>query len=273
MSRPEGLRPQSVMFSLLGIHLLGTGRLASTGSVIEVLSRVGISEDAARTTLTRMARRDLLERHRRGRRVYVGLTRRAIEILEDGRRRIWEDGAVDADWDGTWTVVGFSLPERRRAERHDLRVRLTWEGFGMLQSGMWVAPGARDLATVLGPLADDPGVVTLSSQVTGRTGDRELLDRAFDLGAISRRYERFTRRWSAVSAGQALPDDLARQLVLHTEWLEVVRESPRLPTALLPDQPAVIAAQELFRGLAADLESSAASIADRVLDTIEITAR
>ena len=270
--RPEGLRPQSVMFSLFGIHVLGTPHLLPTGGVIEVLASVGISAEATRATLTRMARRGLLDRHRRGRQVFVGLTPRAAEVLEDGRRRIWETGAVDTDWDGTWTVVGFSLPEGRRAERHDLRVRLTWEGFGMLQNGMWVAPGAPNLDAVLGPLADDPGVITLASRVTGGTHDRELLERAFSLDAISRRYQAFVRRWRDDATARALPDDLARQLVLHTEWLQVIRESPRLPTALLPAQPAATEAQDLFRQLAAALEPSAAAIAGRLLDSIEMPA-
>ena len=267
--RPDGLRPQSVMFSFLGIHLLGTERAVSTSAVIEVLSRVGISEEAGRATLTRMARRGLLERHRHGRQVHFTLTQRAVEVLEDGRRRVWETGAIDPAWDGSWTTVGFSLPEGRRSERHDLRVRLTWEGFGMLQNGMWVAPGARDLDPVLGPLAEDPGVVTLISRVTGQTDDHSLLERVFDLDAISQRYAAFARRWSAADTARALPDDLARQLVLHTEWLQVIRDSPRLPSALLPPQPAMTAAQDLFLGLAATLEPGAAKIASRLFDTNE----
>ena len=68
-----------------------------------------------RSTLARMVKRDLLVRHRRGRKVYFGLTPRAAEVLEDGRRRMWETGAVNRDWDGTWTLVGFSLPDSRRS--------------------------------------------------------------------------------------------------------------------------------------------------------------
>ncbi len=269
-ARPEGLRPQSVMFSLLGIHVLGTPRLLSTGSVIEVLAGVGISAEATRATLARMARRGLLERHRRGRQTFVGLAPRAVEILEDGRRRMWETGAIDTDWDGSWTVVGFSLPEGRRSERHDLRVRLTWEGFGMLQNGMWVAPGSRELDAVLGSLAADPGVVTLTSRVSGRIDDRTLLERAFDLEVISRRYRAFARRWRDRSTSEALPDDLARQLVLHTEWLQVIRDSPRLPAELLPPGPAAVEAQDLFRALAAELEPSAAGIAGKLLDSLDV---
>ena len=31
------------------------------------------------------------------------------------------------------------------------------------------------------------------------------------------------------------PDDLARQLLLHTEWLQLVRQDPRLPAEHLPE--------------------------------------
>ncbi|HEY0578623.1 MAG TPA: hypothetical protein VGD73_31350, partial [Pseudonocardia sp.] len=62
--------------------------------VIQVFDRVGISEEAVRSTLTRMVKRGLLTRHRNGRRVYFGLSARATEVLEDGARRVWQAGAV-----------------------------------------------------------------------------------------------------------------------------------------------------------------------------------
>jgi len=71
-----------------------------------------------------------------------------------------------------------------------------------------------------------------------------------------------------IGTGQPLPDDLARQLVLHTDWLQVIRENPRLPTSLLRPQPSAVAAQDLFRGLAAALEPSALSIVRRLVGTI-----
>ncbi|MGH1565447.1 PaaX family transcriptional regulator [Mumia sp. DW29H23] len=269
---PDGLRPQSVMFSFLGIYVLGSGVLVSTGSVIDVMSRVGVSEEASRTTLARMARRGLLERHRRGRQAYVGLTPRAVDVLEDGRRRVWERGAVDVAWDGSWSLVGFSLPEERRAERNAFRARLVWEGFGMLQHGLWIAPGRRDLDVVLGPLAGDRQVTTMTSRSAGVTDDRELLERAFDLDGIARRYASFVRRWERDAVVPGLSDDLARQLVLHTDWLQVVRETPRLPAPLLPQQPVAGQAERLFRTLAAAYEASAAVVAAELLDVVEPTA-
>ena len=141
-------RPQSLMLSFFGIHVLGTGTAVGTGGLIEVFGRVGVGEEAVRSTLTRMVGRGLLERHRVGRKTYFGLTERAASVLQDGYERIWHTGAVNRDWDGTWTLVGYSLPEAWRRERHDLRSRLVWGGFGLLQNGLWVAPGAVDVVAL-----------------------------------------------------------------------------------------------------------------------------
>lgn len=98
------------MLTFLGDQVLGRGVRVYTGSVIEVFRSVGVGEQATRSTLTRMVGRGLLHRQREGRRTYVGLTARSEAILRDGERRIWGTGAVNRDWDGTWTLLGFSSP-------------------------------------------------------------------------------------------------------------------------------------------------------------------
>ena len=46
------------------------------------------------------------------------------------------------------------------------------------------------------------------------------------------------------------PDDLARQLMLHTDWLQLVRQDPHLPAGQLPQDWPAISAEEVFRRLA-----------------------
>src|SRR3712207_2435099 len=99
-------RPQSLLLTFFGGYVLGRGVAVSTGSVLEVLGRVGVSEHAVRSTLSRMARRDLLRRVRHGRQVYLGLTPRSREILRGGGIRIWRTGAVNTPWDGRRTQIG-----------------------------------------------------------------------------------------------------------------------------------------------------------------------
>src|SRR5262245_253025 len=66
-------RPQSLMLTFLGDYLYETERCVFSGSVIDVLGRLGVSEHATRSTLTRMVNRGLLRRQKQGRRMYFGL--------------------------------------------------------------------------------------------------------------------------------------------------------------------------------------------------------
>ncbi len=265
-------RPQSLMLSFLGIHVLGRATAVYSGSVIAVFTRVGVSEDAVRSTLTRMVKHGLLQRHRSGRRMYFGLTPRSVTVLRDGQRRVWQTGAVNRDWDGTWTVVGFSLPESWRRQRHDLRSRLVWAGFGPLQNGMWIAPGEVDVAGVLDGIGLDDHLNVLRAQAAEPTESAQLIARAFDTAAIAGRYQAFLDRWDRPQPLPEAPDDLARQLLLHTDWLQLVREDPCLPAQHLPVGWPGIRADHVFRALAARYEPVAQKIAAGLLDTIAVPA-
>lgn len=272
-ARGSAARPQSLMLSFFGIHVLGRGAGVYSGSIIDVFARAGVGEEAVRSTLARMAKRQLLVRHRWGRKVYFGLTPHAEEVLQDGHRRVWETGAVNRDWDGTWTLVGFSLPDSRRRERHDLRSRLMWEGFGPLQSGLWIAPGEKDAVAILKPLGLEEHVTVLKAQAVKPTEAADLVRKAFDTSGIADGYRDFLRRWDTAprSPLPSVPDDLARQLMLHTDWLRLVRQDPHLPAEQLPPDWPAIRAECCFHGLARTYEPVAARLADDVLDVLPLT--
>lgn len=259
-------RPQSLMLNFFGIHVLGRDTALSAGSVIDVFARVGVTEEAVRSTLSRMVGRGLLERHRRGRRMYFALTPRAVTVLRDGHDRVWRTGAVNRDWDGQWTLVGFSLPESWRRERHDLRSRLTWGGFGPLQNGLWVAPGVVDVAALLGDLSLDAHLRVFRGTVLAPTEARQVMESAFDTAATADRYRAFLDRWDR--PGVIGADPLGEQLLLHTDWLDLVRADPRLPAEHLPADWPAIRAERLFQTLARRCATAARAEAERVLDTV-----
>jgi phenylacetic acid degradation operon negative regulatory protein len=263
-------RPQSLMLSFLGIYLAGRDIAVSSGSVIELFSRVGVTEEAVRSTLSRMVKRGMLNRHKDGRRVYLGLTPHATEVLRDGAERIWRTGVVDRDWDGSWTLVGFSMPDSRRNERHDLRSRLVWAGFGLLQNGLWIAPGSRDAATIAAGLGLTGDVTVFTAQPAKPTESADLVAKAFDTDAIAARYDEFLARWAVDSPLKELPDDFARQLILHTDWLQLVRQDPHLPADLLAGDWPAIRAEELFRQLAAQYGRTAPKIAAEVIEELAL---
>ncbi|MEU4242636.1 PaaX family transcriptional regulator C-terminal domain-containing protein [Actinoplanes sp. NPDC026619] len=251
----------AIMLTFLGDHVLGRDVCVYSGSVIDVLARAGVSAEATRSTLTRMTGRGLLRRQRHGRRMHFGLTPLSTRILTDGSARLWRTGAVNDDWDGTWTLLAFSLPGERQRERHDLRAALAWAGFGSVQGGLWIAPGHPDI----GPLAG-AHIRVFHARADASTDVTEMIAGAYDLAALAARYTGFRSHWAPFDADAA--DPLAAKLHLVTDWLQIIRRDPRLPVRHLPPSWPAAAAQELFFRLNGALAPAAASIAAGLLETV-----
>ena len=260
------VRPQAVVLTFCGNFLLDHPGALFTGSVVDAVTRTGIGEHATRTTLTRMSQRGLLLRHRIGSKVYLSLSERTARLLHDAESRVWLQGAVNRSWSGDWTLLSFSLPESRRAERHQLRKRLTWEGFGLLHNGLWITPSTVDVPRVLAGLDIDDEVKVFRAAALPPTDVRRLVADAWDLSSLAAGYAEFLARWSGPAPGMDAGDDLARFLLLLTEWLLLVRIDPHLPESLLPSDWPAVAAEQLVLRLRAKYEPTARKTFDRIAE-------
>ncbi|MFD9193417.1 PaaX family transcriptional regulator C-terminal domain-containing protein [Streptomyces phaeochromogenes] len=271
MTTDEALRPQSLMLSFLGDQVLGRDVCVYSGSVIDVFGRAGVGEHATRSTLTRMVGRDLLRRQREGRRMYFGLTERSESVLRDGEQRIWEDGAVNRQWDGSWTLLGFSLPESWQRQRHDLRAQLTWSGFGPLFGGLWIAPGEADVSALVTELGLSAHVKIFRAHADAGMDIGAMIEETWALGELATRYEAFVRRWQHWETTEPAADEaLALRLRLSTEWLQIVRRDPRLPVKHLPDDWPAEQAEKTFRTVYTRLTPLAKESAERLLDLVPV---
>jgi phenylacetic acid degradation operon negative regulatory protein len=254
------------MLNLLGRYLLGRSTVVSAGSVIEVFGRAGVGEHAARSTLARMVNRGMLTRQRHGRAMYFGLTAQAEGILHDGEDRIWRSGAVNQDWDGWWTLLGFSLPESWQRQRHELRSQLTWAGFGPLFNGLWVAPGRVEVTRLVASLGLESRVKAFYAQAIPGTDIARMVQENWDLDAVAARYHGFLARWQGPDLPPGRRDPLAVQLLLASDWLQVIRADPRLPVEHLPADWPAAKAESLFVELDQGVAKRAGEIAREILD-------
>ncbi|HEX5204540.1 MAG TPA: PaaX family transcriptional regulator C-terminal domain-containing protein [Actinoplanes sp.] len=267
------MQPQDLMLMLFGTYALDEGVCLGAGGIIDALGRAGVSAHATRSTLSRMVGRDLLHRRRAGRKMYFGLTERSSAILRDGRARIWHDGAVNDRWDGTWTLLSFSLPESMQRERHDLRSRLAWSGFGRVQGGLWIAPGRVDAAGIVSSLGLKAHARVFFARAEETTDIAELVGDAYDIAEVGARYEEFLRRWDGAqtTGAQTTGDPLAERLRLLAEWLDAIRRDPRLPVEHLPTGWPAARAQKVFRALAEAYREPARAVAGDLLETLPLS--
>ena len=252
-------RPQWLVFMLFGQLPEYAGTAMSAGSFIETFRQLDVSSHAVRSTLSRMTDRGLLQRHRRGREMYYSLTRLAAEglsgFLELADRPFEHSHTVE------WTAVAFTVPENQRALRRKLRSRLSWGGFGLLRSGIWVSPNDVDVA----PLVDGLDVMeyldVFTNCIPQHRDLREIIGEAYDLDAIASRYTSFAERW-----GTAPPEDfsnpLAAILTLTSQWQQLARADPRLPLDHLPADWPAESSRQLFLTLRSTLRADAQTFVD-----------
>jgi len=229
--------PQAHIFTLLERHVRGRLALVGSATVIETLGRLGTSEQVTRLTLARMVERGYFERHRRGRRTEFAITERCERVLETNEARVREDQAGRALRDvaggNRWTLLSFSIPETRRRDRRALRVKLAWSGFGALRDGVWIAAGERDV----GDIVEDLGLRGCIDLFVGemRVPDpHALVRRVWKLDELRSGYDEFLHRWDGASLPGEARDELAAEIMLITEWRQLVRAYPDVPRVYLP---------------------------------------
>lgn len=218
---------------------------------IDVFSSVA-TERAVRNALARLVARGFLVSSRVGRSTWFGVSTAAKLRHERRLSHLLTFGSAPVEWDGTWTIVLFSVPEDERPLRNVLRRQLSTMGFSLLYDGAWVSPSdqAQEAREGLASLGVSAATVIRTDDATGVTSSGEL---ALALRLDERRtsYERFLEDYQPVAlqlAEGALAE--AEAVTLRTELLEAWRllaDRDRLvPDLLLPTDWPRAAARELF---------------------------
>ena len=247
------------------------------GSLIELLGALGQSETNVRTVLSRMAKQGWLEAEREGRRSYYALTPRGRRLLEEGETRIHRPRRTE-EWDGEWTLLAYSIPEERRAQRDRLRVRLEWLGFGSLGNGLWVTP--HDVADRVRAIAEELEVEEYLELFRGAhlglSDVESLVRQCWDLGRLNERYGEFIDRHleACVALEEEGPDSVdprtafIRRFHLVHEFREFPLRDPFLPSTLQPEDWAGECALSLFNYYHDLLADPASRFVEPVVETL-----
>jgi phenylacetic acid degradation operon negative regulatory protein len=234
------------------------------------MATLDISEAAVRSAALRMKKRGYLQSRRLGRRSFYWLTDVSLNQLNRGGFRF--SISPEEEWDGRWTVVIYSIPEKRRGRRDALRYVLNWWGFGMLAPGTWIS--TRSLPSEAESKWRELGVRkylnAFRSEYLGPGDLSTVVARAFpQLAALAGHYRDCIAEYESVlhrfEAG--LLDDeecFACRLRNICEFAPMILKDPTLPSSLLPKDWPRPTAQLLTE----ELQQALAEPAERYFDTI-----
>jgi phenylacetic acid degradation operon negative regulatory protein len=226
---------RSLLLTVLGEFVHPRRSPVWTAVLVDALALLGVEEKSARQALARTAGDGLLAPSRHGRRAQWTLTALGSTILTDGTDRIYGFMRSQRDWDGRWLVLTVAIPESQRKLRHRLRTRLTWAGLGSPAPGLWVVPDAAkepEVAAVITELGVEDHAYAWVGPKAPFADERRLVDSAWHLDDVERRYSEFTERFSDVEPVSEA-DAFAWQVRLIQEWRRFPFLDPALPAELL----------------------------------------
>ncbi len=250
------VRTQFLFFTLLGDYVLPSGGEIWTSSLVCLMGLLDVSERAVRSTLSRMTRKGWIATEKHGRRSKYKITPHGRSLLEQGQARIFEP--IFTDWDGTWHMVVYSLPEKVRRLRHELRKQLTWLGFGSLAPGTWISPHDRrdELENLFVTKGVEPYVELFSGVHLGPSSNRELVDRCWNLEELQEAYQDFADRYQPMyeklqtqfeqNQSPSAQDCFIDRFWITHEFQAIPLKDPNLPTALLPSDWIGFTARQLL---------------------------
>jgi phenylacetic acid degradation operon negative regulatory protein len=220
------LQPQEVILGLFGEYV-GPKEAVWSGGLVQILGNLGFSVQASRIALSRVVIRGLLQPMKSGRFVHYTMTPRIAAVHAEGRRQTFSR-QERPDWDGTWTLVWYSIPDRHRAERSRLGRWLNFRGFGALQDGTWIAPGdcERDIRPLIRQLGLEAHSIVFTVQTTSKSDVESIIKRAWDIKELSQMYELFLKELAPFGIASTLRRlDPLSALVLRTRIIEMFRQT------------------------------------------------
>ncbi|GAA3463818.1 PaaX family transcriptional regulator C-terminal domain-containing protein [Saccharothrix longispora] len=272
--RQSGNSPQGLAVTLLADYTLRTRAWLPSAAIVALLAEAGVTSAGARTAISRLSRRGVLEGSKRGRNSSYRLSRSAAAVLSAGGRAIASSDAGAGTWDEHWTLIAFSLPQDEVARRRELRSRLRWLGYAPLYDGLWISPHDLTEQAKKHLVELTFGAVTV---FRARHVDldavihRNPLD-AWDTAAVAEQYEVFIGRWSPLldrvrGTGVTGADAVRARTEVMDTYRRLPYLDPRLPARLLPADWLREPARDLFAavydGLAAPAEDYVRAVAGR----------
>jgi phenylacetic acid degradation operon negative regulatory protein len=262
-------KPRALILDLFGDYLRYAGSEVKLADITELLAVFEVEAATVRVNLSRLRKEGWFTTRREGRETVYSLTPHMLEILDEGRERIF--GHREESWQGRWTMVIYQVPESERAVREQLRKRLAWHGFGQLSPSTWLAP--HDLFDEARELAEEYPLAKIDVLWCG-TGDleqdRDLAARCWDLEQLGADYQRFIRIYSALNneAANAAKDGrtaLIERMQLISDFRRFPFRDPLLPRELQPQNWPSSEAYGLFGAVHRQLGPAATEFVSNLL--------
>lgn len=221
--------------------------------MVRLTSELAISPNATRAALCRLAKQRWLQRLSNDGHTFYSLTPLGRERLEEIQPRIFS--SRHATWDGQWTILTYTLPERLARYRDRLRRELTFLGYGSMTPATWISPNPLVEVTLrhLSLRNLDQYVHLFRARQSSLQPPSSLVKHCYELDSVQHHYGKFIRKWRGyrekITAANRPSDSecFVAKIRLLYDFGDFLYFDPFLPAELLPSGWLGYEAWRLFR--------------------------
>jgi phenylacetic acid degradation operon negative regulatory protein len=265
-----GFPPQHLLLALLGDYWPGRTEPLPSAALVDLLAEFDVNPSGARAALSRLSIRGLLVGTKDGRNTFYRVADGFRHLLPYGPIHTRAFAKPEPLWDGTWTMVAFTVPEDQRRVRPMLRARLQSLGFAPLYDGLWVSPHAPDKELDIALEIAPPQSCTVIRATELPSDARLEVASAWNLDELGQSYAEFITQFRPVlrrlGSGNIGPTEaLVSRTRANYRWFVFAVTDPDLPEALLPGRWPRSAAHDLFVAL---VDGLAAPAVERVREIV-----
>ena len=233
------MNARRTIFEIYFDYIQHFGSAITPRAMVRLTSELGISPNATRAALCRLAKQGWLQRTTDDTQTYYLLTKVGRERLEEVHPRIFSPR--HGTWDGRWTVLTYSVPERLARYRDRLRRELTFLGYGSMTPATWISPNPLVDVTLrhLSLRNLDQYVHLFRAQQASSQPPTSLMKHCYNLDAVQRSYGKFIKTWRGyrekITAEK--PTDsmcFVAKIRLLYDFGDFLYLDPFLPSELLP---------------------------------------
>ncbi|MBI2123709.1 MAG: hypothetical protein HYU04_00440 [Candidatus Wildermuthbacteria bacterium] len=131
-------------------------------------------------------------------------------------------------WNGTWLIAAFDIPEKQRTARNIFRSYLKAKKFGKLQESVWISTQENycpEIENLIETHGLRPFVYTFFTKNVGAASQEQIAETVWKLSAINIKYKQYIKEYSGAQE---------KHLERIASFLAIAYADPQLPKELLP---------------------------------------
>lgn len=153
---------------------------------------------------------------------------------------------VKSEWDGSWRVISYEIPEKKRDLRDRLRRSMRGWGLGPWHRSFWITPHPiiENLRTLVYGKEEEKYIQAFES--THIFGNKQaLIEKVWIVSQLEKKYRALLQQWHIILSSENKNTEKLRHI--SSLYVNILRDDPGLPKSLVGHRWIGFEAYSLFK--------------------------